>query len=73
MVLPEGLGCVLAGEALEDLGAAWVLVEELCEEGSGQRAVIRRGRGGGMEEKTLGCDRVWEELRRCLGGDLAYL
>lgn len=29
MVLPECLGGVLAGEALEDLGAAWVLVEEL--------------------------------------------
>ncbi|OAQ82887.1 hypothetical protein VFPFJ_08690 [Purpureocillium lilacinum] len=30
VVLPEGLGGVLAGEPLEDLGAAGVLVEELC-------------------------------------------
>lgn len=29
MVLPECLGGVLAGKALEDLGAAWMLVEEL--------------------------------------------
>lgn len=29
MVLPEGLGGVLAGESLEDLGAAGMLVEEL--------------------------------------------
>lgn len=28
VVLPEGLGCVLAGHALEDLCAAGVLVEE---------------------------------------------
>ena len=30
MVLPELLGGVLAGHALEDLGAARVLVEEVC-------------------------------------------
>lgn len=29
VVFPEGLGGVLAGEALEDLGASGVLVEEL--------------------------------------------
>lgn len=29
VVFPESLGCVLASEALQDLGAAGVLVEEL--------------------------------------------
>lgn len=31
MILPELFGSVLAGYALEDLGAAWVFVLELCE------------------------------------------
>ena len=31
MVLPELLGGVLAGDALEDLGAAGVLVDEACD------------------------------------------
>jgi hypothetical protein len=31
MVLPECLGCVLSGEALEDLGTTGVLLEEIYE------------------------------------------
>jgi len=31
VVLPEGFGCVLSSEALEDLGASRVLLEEFCK------------------------------------------
>lgn len=31
MVLPKGLAGVLAGEALDDAGAAGVLVDKVCE------------------------------------------
>ena len=39
VVLPEGLGGVLAREALQDLCAARVLLEELCVASRGQLRV----------------------------------
>jgi hypothetical protein len=43
VVFPEGLGRVLAAEALEDLGAARVLLKELCREKRGlvSRSALR--------------------------------
>lgn len=46
MVLPELLGGVLAGHALEDLGAARVLVDKLCG--------VESASGHGMGSCVLG-------------------
>lgn len=54
MVLPELLGRVLAGHPLQDLGAAWVLVEEVWRVSGGLLCVMIQGGRKGM----LTCDVV---------------
>lgn len=54
VVLPELLGRVLAGHPLQDLGATWVLVEEVwCASGGLLYAMVQ-----GVRKGMLTCDVV---------------
>jgi hypothetical protein len=60
MVFPKLLGGVLAGDSLEDLGSAWVLVYEACGVMSARSCVARtnqlayKGLGQNDREEKIG-------------------